>query len=123
MQYNPGFPPQSGKPRGMLYITDRSMDLFAPTVHEFTYQAMAHDLLPIREDNRVLYKTVIDAGGPAEEEKEMEIGEKDKIWVENRHKHMKDTIEKLMGDFRKFIEENPHFADRYVLHESDAAIV
>lgn len=41
----------------------------------------------------------------------MELSEKDKIWVENRHRHMKDTIDKLMGDFRKFIEQNPHFTD------------
>ena len=41
----------------------------------------------------------------------VEIGEKDKIWVENRHRHMKDTIEKLMGDFQRFIDENPHFTN------------
>ncbi|KAH0556221.1 hypothetical protein GP486_005850 [Trichoglossum hirsutum] len=72
---------------------------------------MAHDLLPIREGEKVVYKTVIKQGEPDEEEKDLEIGEKDKIWVENRHCHMKDTIEKLMEDFQKFIEENPHFTN------------
>ena len=95
-----------------MYITDRSMDLYAPIIHEFTYQAMAYDLLPIKEGLRVTYKTTVKAGGPNQEEKGLEIGEQDKIWVENRHRHMKDTIEKLMGDFRKFIEDHPHFADR-----------
>lgn len=85
------------------------MDLVAPIIHEFTYQAMAHDLLPIIEADKVLYKTVVHEGTREQEEKEMEIGEKDKIWVDNRHRHMKDTIEKLMGDFQKFIDENPHF--------------
>lgn len=110
-QYHQNFPPPSNRPRGALYITDRSMDLFAPLLHEFTYQAMAHDLLPIKEGDKVTYKTIVNEGRPDEEEKEMEIGEKDKIWVENRHQHMKDTIEKLMGDFQRFIDENPHFTN------------
>jgi syntaxin-binding protein 1 len=87
------------------------MDLIAPLIHEFTYQAMAHDLLPIKEGDKVLYKTIVREGSADAEEKDMEIGEKDKIWVDNRHRHMKDTIEKLMGDFQKFIDENPHFTN------------
>ncbi|XTI83229.1 syntaxin-binding protein-like protein 2 [Cenococcum geophilum] len=110
-QYHQNFPPPSNRPRGALYITDRSMDLFAPLLHEFTYQAMAHDILPIKEGDKVTYKAIVNEGRPDEEEKEMEIGEKDKIWVENRHQHMKDTIEKLMGDFQRFIDENPHFTN------------
>ncbi|KAI9800323.1 MAG: vacuolar sorting protein VPS33/slp1 [Piccolia ochrophora] len=109
-QYHTDFPPQVNRPRGALFITDRSMDLFAPLAHEFTYQCMAHDLLPIREGEKVTYRTVVNEGEPNEQEKDVEIGEKDKIWVENRHQHMKDTIEKLMGDFQRFIKENPHFA-------------
>ncbi|KAI9762916.1 MAG: vacuolar sorting protein VPS33/slp1 [Geoglossum simile] len=110
-KYHEDFPQPSNRPRGALFITDRSMDLYSPLIHEFTYQAMAHDLLPIKEGDKVLYKTVIKQGEPDEEEKDMEIGEKDKIWVENRHRHMKDTIEKLMEDFQKFINENPHFTN------------
>lgn len=87
------------------------MDLQAPLLHEFTYQAMAHDLLAIKETDKTYYKTVINEGQPDEEEKEMEIGEKDEIWVRTRHTHMKDTIERLMGDFKKFLAENPHFAN------------
>ncbi|GAB7356659.1 hypothetical protein MBLNU459_g7376t2 [Dothideomycetes sp. NU459] len=108
-KFHQDFPPPSPRPRGALYITDRSMDIYAPLLHEFTYQAMAHDLLPIREGEKVTYKTVVNQGRPDQQEKDVEIGEKDRIWVENRHRHMKDTIEKLMGDFQKFIDENPHF--------------
>ncbi|KAF2473920.1 Sec1-like protein [Lindgomyces ingoldianus] len=108
-QFNPDFPPQTNRPRGALYITDRAMDLSAPLIHEFTYQAMAHDLLKIQDGDKVTYRTVVNEEEPNAEEKDMEISEKDKIWVENRHRHMKDTIDKLMGDFQKFIAENPHF--------------
>ena len=90
------------------------MDLFAPLVHEFTYQAMVHDLLPIKEAERTFYKTIVNQGSANEEEKDMELGEKDKIWVENRHLHMKDLLEKLVGDFNKFRADNPQFAERWV---------
>jgi syntaxin-binding protein 1 len=110
-QYNQDFPPQSNRPRGALYITDRSMDLMAPFVHEFTYQAMAFDLLPINDTDKVTFKTVVNDEDPAAEERDMEISDKDKIWVENRHRHMKDTLEKLIGDFQKFIKDNPQFTD------------
>ncbi|KAK5140025.1 hypothetical protein LTR04_003202, partial [Oleoguttula sp. CCFEE 6159] len=110
-KFHEDFPPASTRPRGALYIVDRSMDLYAPLVHEFTYQAMAHDLLPIKDGEKTTYRAKVNEGRPDEQEKDMEIGEKDKIWVQNRHHHMKDTIEKLMSDFQKFIDENPHFTN------------
>ncbi|KAG9254275.1 Sec1-like protein [Emericellopsis atlantica] len=110
-QWNKNFPPPSTRPQGTLLITDRAMDIISPLVHEFTYQAMAHDLLSIKEGEKVTYHTTINQGTPEAEEKDMELSDKDKIWVENRHRHMKDTIDKLMGDFRRFLEDNPHFAN------------
>ncbi|KAM0716903.1 hypothetical protein Q7P37_006755 [Cladosporium fusiforme] len=110
-KFHEDFPPPSSRPRGTLFITDRTMDLFAPFLHEFTYQAMAHDLLPIKDGEKVVFRTAVDSG-PGAQEKDMEIKENDKIWVENRHRHMKDTIEKLMGDFQKFMDENPNFTQQ-----------
>ncbi|KAK3318511.1 Sec1 family protein [Apodospora peruviana] len=111
-QQDPNFPPPSSRPQGVLLITDRSMDLMAPLLHEFTYQAMAHDLLPIKEGVKPMYHMKINEGTPMEEEKDMELNDKDKVWVENRHRHMKDTIDKLMGDFKKFLDQNPNFTDK-----------
>lgn len=88
------------------------MDLMAPFVHEFTYQAMAFDLLPIQDGDKVTYRTVVNEDEPGAEEKDMEISDKDKIWVENRHRHMKDTLDKLISDFQKFIADNPHFTNQ-----------
>lgn len=87
------------------------MDLMAPLVHEFSYQAMAHDLLPIKEGDKVTFRTTINQGTPEAEEKDMELSDKDKVWVDNRHRHMKDTIDKLMGDFQKFLDQNQHFTN------------
>ena len=110
--YHNDFPPPSSRPRGTLYILDRTMDLVAPLVHEFTYQAMIHDLLPIKEEDNVTYRVTINEGESNAETKEVAITEKDKLWLANRHRHMKDTIEKLMGEFQKFLDANPHFASK-----------
>lgn len=73
---------------------------------------MAHDLLSIKEGDKVTYRTLVNEGQPDQQEKDVEITEKDKIWVENRHRHMKDTIEKLMADFQKFIRDHPNFTNK-----------
>ncbi|KAI1624584.1 Sec1-like protein [Exophiala viscosa] len=108
------FPPQnlSSRPRAVLLLTARSMDLMSPFVHELTYQAMAMDLLPIRDDDdKVTYRNIIRRGQPDQEEKDVEITEKDNLWVAHRHMHMKDLLVKLSEEFRKFQARNPQFAD------------
>ena len=110
-RYHQEFPPQSQRPRGVLLIADRSLDLFSPLVHEFTYQALALDVLPIADGEKLIYKYISNQGQPNQEQKDVDIGEKDKIWVANRHMHMKDLLEKLVADFNKFRADNPHFAD------------
>jgi len=108
------FPPQSqsARPRAILFITDRTMDLMSPLVHELTYQAMAMDLLPLRDDNeKIIYRNVIRRGQPDQEEKEVEINDNDRIWVNMRHMHMKDLLVRLSADFNKFQELNKHFAE------------
>ncbi|KAI1377721.1 Sec1-like protein [Hypoxylon crocopeplum] len=110
-QWNPNFPPPSSRPQGVLIVTDRSMDLMSPLIHEFTYQAMAHDLLPIKDNDKTTFHMTLNEGSPDAEEKDMELTDKDKVWIENRHRHMKDTIDKLMGDFQKFLDQNPHFTN------------
>jgi len=110
-KYHEDFPPPSPRPRGALIITDRSMDLFAPLVHEFTYQAMVHDVLPLSEGDKIYYKTALDSSGAEGSAKDVEISEKDSIWVNNRHLHMKDLLEKLASEFQAFKKKNPQFAE------------
>lgn len=106
------FPPPSVRPRAVLFITDRTMDLMAPFVHELTYQAMAMDLLPLGDDqDKISHRNVIKRGQPDQEEKEVEISERDHLWVGHRHMHMKDLLVKLSEEFKKFQAKNPQFAD------------
>ena len=108
------FPPQNqgNRPRAVLLITARSMDLMSPFVHELTYQAMAMDLLPIRDDeDKITYRNIIRRGQADQEEKEVEIDEKDNLWVTHRHMHMKDLLVELSEAFKRFQAKNPQFAD------------
>ncbi|KAK6332398.1 vacuolar sorting protein VPS33/slp1 [Orbilia brochopaga] len=97
-------PVDTGRPRGTLFIVDRSLDPVAPLLHEFTYQAMAHDLLPIKNDNgKLTYAPASSDGRP------MVLNEDDKVWTKVRHMHMTDTINTVMKDLDKFIKDHPEF--------------
>lgn len=110
-KFHEDFPPTSTRPRGALVITDRSMDLFAPLIHEFTYQAMIHDVLQIIEGDRIFYDVADKSNADGDGTKKAEISENDSIWVANRHLHMKDLISKLVSDFETFRAKNPQFAE------------
>ncbi|KAF8817446.1 Sec1-like snare protein [Phlegmacium glaucopus] len=95
------------RPRATLLITDRSMDMVAPFLHEFTYQAMANDLLPIEDGTKYSYKFQSSVG--AYEDKTAVLSDADTVWTAVRHLHMREAIDKLMLDFNKFLEENAVF--------------
>ncbi|KAI0352131.1 Sec1-like protein [Trametes cingulata] len=106
---NPDFPKPSDppRPRGTLIITDRSMDTMAPLLHEFTYQAMANDLLPIEDGTTYRYKFQTAVG--AYEDKVATLSDADNVWTELRHMHMREAIDKLMADFNQFMQDNAGF--------------
>ena len=43
--------------RPTLLLLERSFDVVSPLLHEYTYQAMVHDLLPVHDD-RYTYRYV-----------------------------------------------------------------
>ena len=111
-----------------LVITDRSMDMVAPFVHEFTYQAMANDLLPIEDGTKYtsvafpfyfifmrngfdaeLHRYKFQSSVGAYEDKTATLSDADSVWTEVRHMHMREAIDKLMADFNKFIQDNAGF--------------
>ncbi|CAG8587751.1 3584_t:CDS:10 [Dentiscutata erythropus] len=98
-------PPQDiQRPRAVLFIVDRSIDMYTPILHEFTYQAMANDVLQIENGRKFTYNYTAQDGSTAT--KDAILDESDTIWVDIRHKHMKDCIDQLKGDLNKFLEEN-----------------
>ncbi|KAJ8447617.1 hypothetical protein Cgig2_031671 [Carnegiea gigantea] len=76
-----------------LLVVDRSVDQIAPVIHEWTYDALCHDLLNL-EGNKYVHEVPSETGGPPEK-KEVFLGEHDPIWLELRHLHFTDANEKL----------------------------
>uniref|UniRef100_A0A673MT58 Syntaxin-binding protein 3-like n=1 Tax=Sinocyclocheilus rhinocerous TaxID=307959 RepID=A0A673MT58_9TELE len=86
---------KKGKTQAQLLIVDRALDPVSPILHELTYQAMAFDLIPIK-DNAYEY----DADGS---KKEALLTEEDELWVKLRHMH----IAEVTGLARSHWEELP----------------
>ena len=98
---NPHFRPLPG---GDLVIMDRGVDLCAPLLHEFSYQAMAQDLLDIKEGNRYEYKYASDQGDAGM--RVVALDENDGLWVNLRHIHIVESSRLIIEQFNKFMNEN-----------------
>ncbi|KAM7259099.1 hypothetical protein ACFE04_014840 [Oxalis oulophora] len=87
-----------------LLILDRSVDQIAPIIHEWTYDAMIHDLLSI-EGNKYVHEVPNKEGGPPEK-KEVLLEEHDPVWLELRHAHIADASERLHEKMTNFVSKN-----------------
>lgn len=97
---NPAFKPTRD---GTLLICDRTLDLLAPLLHEFTLQAMANDLLQIVDGTKYLYKY---ASASGEASREVTLDEGDRMWIALRHKHIAEVSKEIIAKFNQFISEN-----------------
>lgn len=100
---------EPGRPRGVLFITDRTMDPMAPFLHEFSYQAMANDLLPIEDGTRYHYRFYTSDG--QQEDKDATLSDEDAVWTGIRHLHIAEAIDKLTKDFQAHAGEAGAFAN------------
>lgn len=108
--YPPAYSPD--KPRAILLICDRTLDLYAPLLHEFTYQAMATDIVEgLERNNCYKYRSENEKG----EEQEMLTSldsEKDETWVALRHTHIIEASELIVNRINDVIKNNPMMVDR-----------
>lgn len=86
-----------------LLILDRSVDQIAPIIHEWTYDAMCHDLLNM-EGNKYVHEVPSKTGVP--EKKEVLLEDHDPIWLELRHSHIADASERLHEKMTNFVTKN-----------------
>jgi len=89
--------------RSVLIIVDRSVDVMAPLMHEFTYQAMVYDLLKVENDH-YKYNTTTNIG--QSKEREVILGETDPLWPDLRHRHIADCMNNVLDGFNEFVKEN-----------------
>ncbi|KAI3792568.1 hypothetical protein L2E82_06451 [Cichorium intybus] len=87
-----------------LLILDRSIDQIAPVIHEWTYDAMCHDLLEM-EGNKYIQEVPSKTGGDYER-KEVLLEDHDPVWLELRHAHIADASERLHDKMTNFVSKN-----------------
>lgn len=91
--------------RSTLLLLDRASDCLTPLMHDFTYQAMVHDLLKM-EGDKITYGAE-SAEDPAKtEDKDVLLNEKDALWVELRGKHIAQVIEILSGRINEIVKSS-----------------
>ncbi|GFP82263.1 protein transport sec1a [Phtheirospermum japonicum] len=87
-----------------LLIVDRSVDQIAPVIHEWTYDAMCHDLLDL-DGNKYIQEIPSKTGGDPER-KEFLLEDHDPVWLELRHAHIAEASEKLSDKMENFVSKN-----------------
>ncbi|XP_010529509.1 PREDICTED: protein transport Sec1b isoform X2 [Tarenaya hassleriana] len=87
-----------------LLILDRSIDQIAPFIHEWTYDAMCHDLIEM--EGKKYTHEVPSKTGDHLEKKEVLLDEDDPIWMELRDVHIADASERLHEKMTTFVSKN-----------------
>eukprot|EP00158_Paraphelidium_tribonemae_P006038 Partr_v1_DN27640_c2_g1_i4_m65491 putative syntaxin binding protein len=95
-----------GPNRAELIIVDRASDPNAPLVHEFTYQAMAADLLDMNDASPKYEHTFVNEKGEPETEKVVLEETTDKLWASIRHSHIADCVDDILLAFKQFLATN-----------------
>ncbi|KVH89180.1 Sec1-like protein [Cynara cardunculus var. scolymus] len=87
-----------------LLIVDRSVDLVAPIIHEWTYDAMCHDLVDL-DGNKYVMEVPSKSGGPPER-KEFLLEDHDPVWLEMRYLHIAEASERLSDKMENLMSKN-----------------
>lgn len=98
-------PPENGIPPPLLLVLDRRDDPITPLLTQWTYQAMVHQLLTIR-NNRVDLSSV--AGVPSELKEVVLSAEQDEFYAKNLNSNYGEiatTIRDLIESFQKRAKE------------------
>ena len=89
--------------RSVMVILDRSFDALTPLMHEYTYQALAQDLLEIK-DNIIPVKVTTNAGETLT--KEAVLNENDDLWLSLRHLHIANVIKNISDRMKEILQTN-----------------
>ncbi|KAJ1797122.1 syntaxin binding protein 1, partial [Coemansia sp. RSA 2399] len=89
----------------VVIVLDRSVDMYAPLLHEFTYQAAVHDLIDLEDGCKYTYE-VSTVAGKTQQANATLSEQTDKIWRVFRHEHVCRVAEELVAQFDTMVKKN-----------------
>jgi hypothetical protein len=113
--------PSSSDNRCQVLILDRSVDMVTPLLHQFTYEAMAYDLLGIDPETNT-YKRICVNKNDQEYEDTSILDERDELWVTYRHGHLKDVAPLLRKHFGDFMDANKNLVNISNISKSETVL-
>ena len=119
--------------RPTLLLLERSFDVVSPLLHEYTYQAMVHDLLPVHDD-RYTYRYVGNNSQTISKEvllndsdpshslynssphshlhsySQVLLNDSDPLWMKFRHMHIAELLTTIHAEYKEFLEKHKESA-------------
>jgi syntaxin-binding protein 1 len=85
------------KSRGLMMITDRTLDVCSPLLHDYTYESLLFDLLKPEE-------FVIKSSEEKSITRKVELDENDEIWNKYKNCHIAEVFEKMSKEASEFCQ-------------------
>ncbi|KAJ1664398.1 syntaxin binding protein 1 [Coemansia sp. RSA 1646] len=89
----------------VVIVLDRSVDMYAPLLHEFTYQATVHDLIDLEDGCKYTYE-INTLAGKTQQASATLSEQSDEIWRQYRHEHICHVAEELVAQFETMVNKN-----------------
>ncbi|KAJ2392451.1 syntaxin binding protein 1 [Coemansia sp. RSA 2559] len=89
----------------VVIVLDRSIDMYAPLLHEFTYQAAVHDLIDLEDGCKYNYEVRTAAGKTLQANATLSE-QTDRIWRAFRHENIFRVAEELVAQLDTLVKKN-----------------
>ncbi|KAL3897383.1 MAG: hypothetical protein SGCHY_003454 [Lobulomycetales sp.] len=86
--------------KSTILLIDRTVDVMAPLMHEFTYQALLADVVRFDKDGMIKWD------GEGSVKGRVVIDEQNDAWLDIRHKHIADSMDFVAEGVREFASQN-----------------
>lgn len=100
--------------KATLLVVDRAGDFVSPLVHEFSYQAMVHDLLKLNygKPGGAHVEMPDEKDENKKTSEQLDDEEKDPIWSEIRSLFIEEALQRAQTEFKLFLDNDAAFKIR-----------